>query len=199
MTDLLNDLRFAVRGLMRKPGFTAIAVVTLALGIGATTAVFTILDGVLLRPLPFDEPEQLVSLRHLGRDGQDDLPISPGLYRLYRDQSVTLGPVAMQGPAVVNLVVNGEPERISGQQVTPSFFNVLRASAALGRTFTDEEGRPGGSQVIVLSDGLWRDRFGADPLIIGKTVDINGVMREVVGVMPPRFGYPDDAARFWLP
>src|SRR5690606_9807750 len=100
---------------------------------------------------------------------------------------------------VVNLVVNGEPERISGQQVTPSFFNVLRASAALGRTFTDEEGRPGGSQVIVLSDGLWRDRFGADPLIIGKTVDINGVMREVVGVMPPRFGYPDDAARFWLP
>jgi predicted permease len=199
MTGLGNDLRFALRSLFRKPGFTGVAVLTLALGIGATTAVFTLLDGVLLRPLPFEESDRLLSLQHLGRDGQDELPISAGLYRIYRDHARTLGPVAMQGPTVVNLIVDGEPERLEGQSVTPSYFTTLGVRAALGRTFRDEEGQPGGTPVMVLSDGLWRTRFGGDASIVGRTVDINGVMREVVGVMPPRFGYPDQEARFWLP
>src|SRR5690606_9109410 len=86
-----------------------------------------------------------------------------------------------------------------GRQVTPGFFPTLSVSAALGRTFVEEEGRPNGPQVIILSDGLWRERFGGDPAILGRTLDINGVMREVVGVMPARFGYPDQEARFWLP
>jgi putative ABC transport system permease protein len=199
MTGLGNDLRFAVRGLLRRPGFTGIAVVTLALGIGATTAVFTLLDGVLLSPLPFQQSEQLLSLQHLGRDGQDELPISPGLYLLYRDQARTLATVAMHGPAVGNLVVDGEPERITGRVVTPSFFTVLGVDAARGRTFAEEEGQPGGQQVVILSDALWRTRYGADPAIIGRTIDLNGQSREVVGVMPPRFGFPDQEARFWLP
>ena len=199
MTGLGKDLRFAVRGLLRKPGFTSIAVLTLALGIGATTAVFTLLDGVLLRPLPFADAEELLSLRHDGRDGQDPLPISPGLYLLYRDQARTLETVAMQTPTVGNLVVDGEPERIAGQAVTPSFFSLLGVTAAQGRTFLEEEGVPGGAQTIVLSDELWRSRFAAAPGIVGSTVDINGVRREVVGVMPPDFGYPDRNARFWLP
>ncbi|MGH7506859.1 MAG: ABC transporter permease, partial [Longimicrobiales bacterium] len=198
-TGLWNDLRFALRGLLRKPGFTGVTVLTLSLGIGATTAVFTLLDGVLLRPLPFTEPESLLSLRHLGRDGQDELPISAGLYRIYRDHARTLGTVAMHGPAVANFVVQGEPERVEGRVVTPSFFTTLGVSAARGRTFLEEEGRPGGEQVIVLSDGLWKTRFGGSPSIVGSTVDVNGVSREVVGVMPSGFGYPDQEARFWLP
>jgi putative ABC transport system permease protein len=199
MTGLGKDLRVAVRGLIRKPGFTAITVLTLALGIGATTAVFTLLDGVLLRPLPFPESDELLSLQHLGRDGQDELPISPGLYLLYRDQARTLESIALYNATVGNLVVDGEPERVAGQVVTPSFFTTLEATPAHGRTFVEEEGRPGGAPVIVLSDELWRSRFGGAPSIVGSTVDINGVRREVVGVMPGEFGYPDRNARFWLP
>jgi predicted permease len=199
MTGLGNDFRFALRSLLRKPAFTGVAVLTLSLGIGATTAVFTLLDGVLLSPLPFEEPDQLVSLGHVARDGQDELPISPGLYRIYRDQARTLGPVAMHGPTVGNLVVGDEPERVTGQTITPSYFTVLGVSPARGRTFVEEEGRPGGEPVIVLSDGLWKARFGGDPAIVGRTIDINGVSREIVGVMPPGFGFPDQEARFWIP
>ncbi len=199
MTGLFNDLRFAVRGLLRRPGFTAIAVLTLALGMGATTAVFTLLDGVMLRPLPYTQPDQLLSLQHLGRDGQDEVPISAGLYVLYRDQAKTLASIAMYTSAVGNLVVDGEPERVAGQTVTPSFFRTLDVNAARGRTFLEEEGQPGGEPVVILSDGLWRARFGADAAIIGRTVDINGVRREVVGVMPAGFGHPDAEARFWTP
>ena len=199
MTGLFNDVRFAARGLLRNPGFTAIAVLTLALGIGAHTAVFTLVDGVLLRPLPYHDADQLVSLQHAGRDGQDELPISSGLYLLYRDQSLTLGGVAMYSQTAGNLVVDGQPERITGQSATPDFFSVLGVSAARGRTFTPEEGLPGGPQVVILSDGLWRSTFGADPGIIGQTVDLSGATREVIGVMPPDFGHPNREARFWTP
>ncbi len=199
MTGLQNDLRFALRSLLRKPAFTTIAVVTLSLGIGATAAVFTLLDGVVLSPLPYDEPEQLVQLDHLGREGQDELPISAGLYVVYRDHAKSLASIAMHGPTVGNLVVNGEPERVMGRVVTPSFFAVLGVPAAQGRAFLDEEGRPGADPVIILSDALWTTRFGADPAIVGRTVDINGISREVVGVMPRDFGFPDRESRFWVP
>lgn len=199
MTGLFNDVRFAFRGLARNPGFTAVAVVTLALGIGANTAVFTLVDGVLLRPLPFRDSDRLVSLQHLGRDGQDELPLSSGLYLLYRDRAATLGDVGMYAASAGNLVVDGQPERIPGQSATPDFFTVLGVSATLGRTFAPEEGLPGGAQVVILSDGLWRSSFGADPAIIGRTIDLNSVSREVVGVMPAGFGFPDATARYWIP
>jgi predicted permease len=199
MTGLWNDLRYSLRRLARAPGFTVVAVITLALGIGANTAVFTLVDGVLLRPLPFPEPERLLSLQHLGRDGQDELPISSGLYLLYRDRAATLESVGMHARTAANLVVDGRPERVDGRQVTPDWFHVLGASAARGRTFLDEEGLPDGTQVVILSDGLWRSHFGADPGVIGTTVDMSGVSREVVGVMPPDFGFPDRDARFWIP
>jgi putative ABC transport system permease protein len=199
MTGLVGDLRYALRGLLRKPGFTLVAVLTLSLGIGATTAVFTLLDGVLLSPLPYPFPDRLISIGHLGRDGQDDLPISPGLYRIYREQSKTLDGLAMHSATVGNLVVDGEPERVSGRVVTPSFFSVLGVTPVRGRTFLEEEGKPGGERVIVLSDGLWRTKFGADPGIIGQSIDVNGSARQVVGVMPAGFGFPDEEARFWVP
>ncbi len=199
ISGLFQDLRFAVRTLLRYPAFTTIAVVTLALGIGANTAVFTLVDGVLLRPLPFPESDRLLSLQHLGRDGQDELPISEGLYLLYQDQAVSLEAVAMHSPTVVNLVTDGEPERVPAQAVTPGFFEVLGVEAAHGRTFVEEEGVPDAERVVILSDGLWKSTFGGDPDVVGRTVDMSGVSRRVVGIMPPDFGHPDRQARLWVP
>jgi len=199
MTGLLNDLRFAARSLMRYRAFTAVAVLTLALGIGANTAVFTLVDHVLLKPLPFTESERLLSLEHLGRDGQDALPISPGLYLLYRDRAHSIEGVAMYTGTAANFMTDGRPERIMGQSATPSFFRVLRTSALQGRTFGDEEAIPDAEPVVLLSEGLWRTNFGADPAIVGRTIEMSGTTRRVVGVMPAGFGFPDRTARFWVP
>jgi len=199
MSGLVNDLRYAVRGLMRYPAFTAVAVLTLALGIGANTAVFTLVEGVLLKPLPFPESDHLVSIQHLGREGADELPISAGLYLLYKEQATSLSGIAMSYPTEVNLMAGDEPERIPIQVVTPSFFDVLRASPALGRGFVSEEELPGSEPVVILSDGLWQRSFDGDPGAVGRTIELNGVSRRVVGVMPPGFGYPDREARAWIP
>ena len=199
MTGVLNDFRYALRGLRRYPVFTAVAVLTLALGIGANTAVFTLVDGVLIRPLPFQEPERLVSLQHLGREGQDELPMSEGLYLLYKEQASSLEGIGMFVPTEVNLVAADEPERLPIQIVTPSFFRILGASPVLGRAFLDEEELPGAEAVVVLSHGLWVRGFGEDREVVGRTVDLNGVSRRVVGVMPPEFGYPDREAGAWIP
>jgi putative ABC transport system permease protein len=199
MTGLLNDLRFALRGLRRYPAFTAVAILTLALGIGANTAVFTLVDGVLIRPLPFPEADRLVSLQHQGRDGADELPISPGLYLLYKEQASSLEEVAMFYPTEVNLVAGDEPERLPIEVVTPSFFRVFGASPVLGRAFLPEEELPGSEPVVVLSDGLWKRTFGGDPEVVGRTLDLNGTVRRVVGVMPPDFGYPDAGTGAWIP
>ena len=199
MSGLFNDVRLALRSLLRRPGFTGVAVLTVALGIGANTAVFTLVDGVLLRPLPFEDPDELLSLEHLGRDGQDELPMSAGLYVLYRDQARTLESVALHNQTAGNLMAEGQPERVIGQSVTPSFFRVLGVEAALGRTFTDEEGLPDATPVVILGDGLWRNQFGADPRVIGSSLELSGTSRVVVGVMPPDFGFPDRQPRFWVP
>jgi len=200
MSGLFHDLRLALRGLVRYPTFTAITVLTLALGIGANTAVFTLVDGVLLSPLPYDDADRLIAIEHQGREGRDELPMSQGLYGLYRDQAASLDGIALHVRSAVNLVSEGgEPERITVQAVTPGFFEVLRVEPALGRAFTEFEGTPDGEQVTILSDGLWRERFGADPRVIGQSVDVNGTLRQVVGVMPADFGHPDRSARLWLP
>ncbi len=199
MSGFLNDLRLAARSLIKRPGFTAISILTVALGIGATTAVFTLVDGVLLRPLPFEEPDELLSLQHLGRDGQDELPISSGLYLHYRDHARTLESVGVYTPMSANLVAEGQPERVVGQMVTPSYFDVLGVQAAVGRTFTEDEGAVDAGPVIILSDGLWRTRFGADPGLVGRTVELSGTSRTVVGIMPAEFGHPDADDRFWVP
>ncbi len=199
MTGLLADLRLAVRSLARHPAFSAVAVLTLALGIGANTAVFTLVDGVMLSPLPFDEPDELIAILHLGRGGEDQLPMSQGLYVLYREQAASIEEIALHSPATVNLVTDGEAERVAAQAVTPSFFDVLGVEAALGRTFSEEEGAPGGEQVVILSDGLWRNRFGGDPAVVGRTLDMNGTLREIVGVMPPDFGHPSRDPQLYVP
>ena len=199
MAGLFGDLRIAARSLARRPMFTAIAVLTLALGIGATTTVFTLVDGVLIRPLPYADSGELLSLQHEGRDGQDQLPMSTGLYVLYRDQARTLESVGLYTRTAVNLVADAQPERILGQAVTPSFFEVLGVGAVRGRTFLEEEGTPDQDPVILLSHGLWQTRFGGDASLVGRTVEVSGIQRRVVGVMPADFGHPDRDARFWIP
>jgi predicted permease len=199
MNGLLADLRFALRNLVRHPTFAGVAVLTLALGIGANTAVFTLVDGVLLSPLPFEEPDELLEIRHVGRGGADQLPMSTGLYALYREQAPGIEEIALFAPAMPNLVTEDIVERIPAQTVTPSFFTVLGVGATLGRTFSEAEGAPDGDPVVVLSDGLWRDTFGADASVIGRTLDLNGTTREIIGVMPPDFGHPNRDARLWIP
>jgi putative ABC transport system permease protein len=194
-----GDLRFALRALSRNRAFTVATVLTLALGIAANTAVFTLVDSVLIRPLPFRAADRLVSLRHVGREGRDPLPMSQGLYVLYRQQVRALESLGLYGSNTVNLVVQGQPERVAAQVVTPGFFATLGVEPALGRGFEEAEGAPGGEPSVILSDGFWRRRFGADRDILGRTVDINGRLRPVVGVMPPDFGFPDREAQLWLP
>jgi predicted permease len=198
-TGMLKDVRFALRSLGRSPAFAGIAVLTLALGIGANTAVFTLVDGVVLRPLPYRESGRLIALRHLGRDGADQLPVSTGLYLIYREHARTLASLGLHQPATVNFVGDGEPERVDGQSVTSGFFAVLGVEPALGRDFSEADGRPGGEPVVMLSDGLWRTRFGGNPGVIGTTVMMDGVARRIVGVLPRGVAYPDERARLYIP
>src|SRR5690606_1768211 len=170
----IQDVRLAVRSLGRHPMFTTITVVTLALGIGANTAVFTLIDGVLLSPLPFERSEELVDIGHMGRDAGDDLPMSPGLFVLYREQARSLEDIALYRAVAVNLVAEGEPERVQAQSVTPGFFDLLGAEPMLGRTFTEREGEPGGEEVVVIAEGLWKAAFGEDPGVVGRPLDVDG-------------------------
>ena len=193
-----NDLRFALRGLARSPGFTTVVLVTLALGIGANTAVFSLVDGVLLRPLPFDDSQDLIEVAHLGGE-QDRLGTSEALYLFYAEHARTLEGIAPHRGTAANLSTDGDPERVTGEAVTPSWFEVLQAETALGRVFTDTEGSPGGEPVVILSQPLWRDAFGANPQMVGTTVLMDGVARRVVGIMPAGFAWPDPETRFWVP
>jgi putative ABC transport system permease protein len=200
MTGMWNDLRFATRGLLRSPGFTSIAVLTLALGIGANTAVFTIVDGVMLSPLPYPESDRLASISHLGRDGQDVLPVSTGLYLLYDKEVRAIESISLNQAVAFNMSGEGdEPVRVDGQSVTPSFFEVLKTQPALGRAFNEAEGAPEGEQSVILSHSLWENAFGADPAVLGKTVILNGLTRTVVGVMPEGFAYPATTAQLYVP
>jgi predicted permease len=199
MTGLFNDLRHAVRSLIRYPTFTAIAVITLGLGIGANTAVFTLVDSVLLSPLPFEGADELIAINHDGREGRDQLPMSTGLYVFYNEQARSLESLALYAGTSRNLVSDSEAERMPVQAVTPSFFEVLAVDAALGRTFSPEEGNTGADRVAILSDGLWESRFARDPSVVGESLDLDGTLHQIIGVMPSDFGYPTRNARLWIP
>ena len=191
METPLQDLRYALRQLARSPGFTTVAVLTLALGIGANTAIFSVVYGVLLKPLPYDDPRSLVSVW-----GARSLAEFVGV----RDRNHTLQGVAAYLDRVgVSLSGTGEPARLAGALASADLFRVLGVSAAVGRTFAAGEDQPGNNAVVLLSDGLWRARFGADPSIIGRTLDLDGIPRTVIGVMPRGFWFPRRETELWLP
>jgi putative ABC transport system permease protein len=212
MIRLGHDLRYAVRGLRRTPGFTAIAVATLALGIGATAAIFTVVNAVLLRPLPYRDSERLASIWvDLGQGAQSLPAVSPADFRDYQRRTRAFaGFAAGAGAETVklrgNLTGDGEPERVRLTPVTANFFPLFGVTPELGRGFTEEEEATNGPHVVMLTDGLWRRRYGADPKIVGRTIQVDGEGYEVVGVLPRDFHLllPAEAFEFvdadlWVP
>ncbi|MBA3881801.1 MAG: ABC transporter permease [Chthoniobacterales bacterium] len=182
LATILPDLRFTLRLLAKSPAFTAVAVLTLALGIGANTAIYSVVHSVLLRALPYPQADRLVALSET-RPGGDDSIAYPN-YRDWRAAQHTMEDVAVYRRDDFNLTGNGEPERFSGLFVTASYFEVLRVRPLLGRTFTDTEDDTPRSNPLILSERLWRTRFGSDPNVLGRKLSLNGIGYEVVGVAP---------------
>jgi ABC-type antimicrobial peptide transport system permease subunit len=192
-----QDLRYGARSLIKNPFFTLIAVLTLALGIGANTAIFSIVNAVLLRPLPYREPEKLMTIwTARPQQGQGQFRTSLPNFKDWREQSRVFGGMAAYGFNRYNLTGGGEPEQIRGAQVSEDFFNVMGVQAALGRTFTPEEN---GGPFVVLSDAFWSRRFSSDPEVIGKTLTLDGTNFTIVGVMPERFDFPGQEIVMWVP
>lgn len=192
---MYNDLRYAFRQLRKNPGFTAVAVLTLALGIGANTALFTLLDQLLLRLLPVKDPQELVLLTargdHYGSNFGSNA-ISYPMYQDFRDHESLNGPVfkglMCRFGTAVNLSFEGTTERASGELVSGNYFRVLGVGALLGRTLAPDDNRsPGGHPVVVLSHGFWKARFASNRAIVGQTVIINGLNMTVAGVSEPGF------------
>jgi putative ABC transport system permease protein len=199
---MFEDLRYSLRVLARNPSFTLVAVVGLALGIGANSAIFTVMNAVLLRPLPYKEAEQLVLLWQLNRqNGDHEIKASAPDYIDWKEQNTVFQNVAAfnaNSGLGLNLSGAGHPVRISATSVTGNLFSVLGVTPALGRSFLPDEERPGSAPVCILSDGLWTRRFGSDPKILGKAVTLNGEMWTVVGVMPSGFRFPQ-SVDLWVP
>ena len=197
VTTLLQDLRFAFRMLTKNPGFTAVAVLTLALGIGANTAIFSVVNAVLLKPLPFPQPGRLMKLEE-HHAGWAEGSFTYANFADMASHTRTLEQLAAYRSWLFTLTGDTEPENVEGYRVSADFFNVLGVPAALGRTFLPQEDQVGSGNVAVLSYGLWKRRFGSDPHIIGQLVKINDVPTQVVGVMPASFRFPEDSV-LWTP
>ena len=196
MDTLRQDLHYALRRLLKNPGFTAVAVLTLALGIGANSAIFSVINAVLLRPLPYPESDRLVGVFHVWQG--EHAVMSPSNFLDVRQQAKTLEDAAAFDPTELTLTGAGNPVRLQGSEVSASFFNVLRVRPMLGRTFAPDENEPGKDKVAVLSYGLWQERFGGRPDIVGSSVSIDGTQRTIVGVMPRGFSYPAEQ-QLWIP
>jgi predicted permease len=199
LMGLGGDVLYALRGLRTRPGLSAVALLTLALGIGANVAIFSVVNAALLRPLPFREPERLVVF--WGTAPEKGLPIvnyPDALYSHYSSRSRAVDPLAMYGRAGFTLTGAGDAERLNGGNVTADFLRVLGVSPMLGRGFLPEEETRGKNVVALLGWGLWQRRFGGDPGIVGRSIDLNGIPTQVVGIMPRGFDFPN-RSELWVP
>ncbi|HET6229024.1 MAG TPA: ABC transporter permease [Longimicrobiaceae bacterium] len=197
MDILLQDLRYAVRTLLRAPGFTAVAVLTLALGIGATSAIFSAVYAVVLRPFPFADPQRVVLMEETWRGEPGD--VSPANFvELLGEKGVFEGLAASRSGSF-NLDAGGEPERVEGERVTSGYFAAFGAAPALGRTFAPAEDPPGGERVAIVSHRLWMRRLGGDAAVVGRPVRVGGEPYTVVGVMPQEFDATAGPSDLWLP
>jgi predicted permease len=208
MDAIFRDLRYGVRMLVKSPGFTAIAVLTLALGIGANTAIFSVVNAVLVEPLPYSAPDRLVQFWETNPMKRwTEATVAPANLFDWQDRNRSFEDIAAysgsetRGPGISGLQLTGgiEPERIQALFVTGNLFSVLGVNALLGRTLTEEETWSGKNHVLVLSYATWQRRFGGDPGIVGKKIPLNGIDREVVGVMSPDFFFPSKDVEMWLP
>src|SRR4051812_15407597 len=205
LEELGQDLRYAVRGLRSSPGFALIALATLALGIGANTAIFSVVRAVLLEPLPFASADRLVRVYHANPaggviEGDFSEPDFLDLRSRTKTAESVGGYLFAEGITGVSLTGDGAPERLSAALVTPGFFETLRPRALLGRAFTADEHVPGQNRFVVLSHALWQRRFSGRPTIPGTSITLNGQAFTVVGVMPPEFAYPAaQTLDVWIP
>ena len=190
MNTLLQDLRYGVRMLLKHPGVSLVAVITLALGIGANTAIFSVVNAVLLRSFPYKDPEQLALVWEKRQGGRTDQNvINLGNFSDWKDQNSVFADMAAFLDTSRNLTGDGEPEEITGQLATTNLFSVLGTNPVLGRTFTADEGGEGGPRVIVISYGLWQRRFGGDQQVVGRQILVNEQPATIIGVMPATFGW----------
>jgi predicted permease len=190
MSGLLQDIRFGLRQLRKSPGFTAVAVLTISLGIGANTAIFSLVNGILLVPLPYSKPEQLVSVTGT---------YPKGALVAMREQVHTMEVGGYAEGHEFNLTRRGEPVRLTGTLVSAELFSILGARPELGRIFYPGEDGVGWNNYVILSHALWEQRFGKDPTILGRSIELEGVNREVVGIMPPDFRFPSAKTQVWMP
>ena len=188
--DLWQDLRYSLRMLRKHPGLTAIATLSLALGIGGNAAMFSLINGALIRPLPYTEPDRLVRVTEAYPKG--------GIAAM-REQSRTMEVAAYLSDSEFNLTGEGEAVHLAGSVVSANLFSMLGAPAKIGRVFEPGEDLPGRDRVVVLSHALWQNKFAGDPGVIGRSITIDGMDRQVVGVMPPEFGFPSTRAQMWMP
>ncbi|PWT82709.1 MAG: hypothetical protein C5B57_08280 [Blastocatellia bacterium] len=205
---MLEEFRYAVRSLLRNPGFTLVAVVALGFGIGASTAIFSVVNAVLLKALPYPDADRLVVLWEQPNTEKRNLingrQISccrnnPINFLEWRARSESFEGMAAFSQILMNLTGDGEPEQVLGLMVTHGFFETLGVGPAVGRAFRTEEDTPVSNNVVILSHELWQRRWGGDPTIVGRKLTMNNRLMEVVGVMPPAFRFPNTRADLWVP
>jgi putative ABC transport system permease protein len=199
MEALIQDARYALRALAKNPGFAAVAILTLALGIGANTAIFSVIDTVLLQPLPYPQPDRIVQLQTSFPGGAGGVTSIPK-FMAWRDLTQVFDDAALYdlGVGRMNMTGGDRPEQISGIHVSANYFSLFGARLAQGRTFTADEDIPNGPHVAVISSGLWRSRYGSDPAMVGKNIEIGGDPYEVIGIVDPSFRW-DPPMDIWLP
>ena len=208
MDTLFQDIRFGLRMLLKAPGFTAVAVIVLALGIGANTAIFSVVNAVLLRPLPYPQPDRLVQVWHTPPQssfpGMTRFSVSPANYIDWANQNHSFEQMAIYGFSGFNLTGKGEPESILATRVSSNFFSVLRTQPMAGRVFTSEEDSSGHGKVVVISHSFWQSHFAANPNVIGQTISLNSETYTIVGIMPAKFAFPTSSdpkfqTQMWTP
>src|SRR5215510_5103772 len=197
MATLFQDLRYGVRMLIKTPAMTAIVILALALGIGANTAIFSVINAVVLRPLPYDHPEQLLFLNERS-PVLDEMSISYPNFTDWRNQNHVFEKIGVYNRNSYTLTGIGDPERILTAQVSADLFSALRVNAGWGRVFNNDEDKPGGTPVVLLSYPLWQRRFGGETSILNQNLTLNGKSYTVIGIMPQTFAYPS-RAEMWVP
>ena len=199
VTSTIQDTRYAVRSFQKTPGFTAVALATLTLGIGASTAIFTVVNAVLLRPLPFDDPDQLVTVGERKLEGSTLSPhVSPPNFADWREQNQTFTHMAIVAPTSLVLTGGAQVERVRGMSVSPDFFPLIGVQVMHGRPFRTEEGETSDNRVVILSHGFWQRWFGGDPSALGKTITLDDYEHRIVGVLPSGFEFGGQAD-LWTP
>lgn len=201
MRALWQDLRYGLRTLLKKPGFSLVAIIVLALGIGANTAIFSVVYGILLRPLPYKDPDRIITVwQNDPKTGVNQVDCSPANFIDWRDRNQVFEQMAVAEPFSHDLTGQGEPESFSSWLVSEGFFQVLGASVLYGRAFQADDYQPGNDRVVVIGHGLWQRRFGSDPNLVGQEILLRNQPHTVVGILPPAFNFPPESRReVWAP